>query len=133
MSDSTPKKQEKGKKEQIEQIDSQESTGKEKGPEAFEKTPEQRRKDRVEGIIKTAVASILGIIAGVVAFLALGAGTDTRWYAIIVIIAIVTYYIQRVIYPQINIDTKEFGIKDWFYVEFLVVDFALVTWVLMLN
>ena len=133
MSDSTPKKQEKGKKEQIEQIEPHETTGKEKGPEAFEKTPEQRRKDRVEGIIKTAVASILGIIAGVVAFLVLDAGTDTRWYAIIVIIAIVTYYIQRVIYPQINIDTKEFGIKDWFYVEFLVVDFALVTWVLMLN
>ncbi|MFP4654154.1 MAG: hypothetical protein ACLFMM_00475 [Methanohalobium sp.] len=130
MSDSTPKKQGKGKKEQIEP---QESTDKEKGPEAFEKTPEQRRKDRVEGIIKTAVASILGIIAGVVAFLVLGTGTDTRWYAIIVIIAIVTYYVQRVIYPQINIDIKEFGIKDWFYVEFLVVDFALVTWVLMLN
>lgn len=132
MSDSTPKKQGKGKKEQIEPQES-ESTSKEKGPEAFEKTPEQRRKDRVEGIIKTAVASILGIVAGVVAFLVLDEGTDNTWYAIIVIIAIVTYYIQRVIYPQIKIDTKEFGIKDWFYVEFLVIDFALVTWVLMLN
>lgn len=130
MSESTPQKQGKRKKEETEE---QEITSKVKSPEAFEKTPEQRRKDRVEGIIKTAVASILGIIAGVVAEYILGTGEGTTWYAIIVIIAIVTYYMQRVIYPQINISTKEFGLKDWFYVEFLVIDFALVTWVLMLN
>jgi hypothetical protein len=28
---------------------------------------------------------------------------------------------------------KEFKFKDWFYVEFIVVDFFLVVWTLLLN
>jgi len=38
-----------------------------------------------------------------------------------------------VIFPLIKINTKEFGFKDWFYVEFIVIDFCLVTWTLLLN
>jgi hypothetical protein len=60
-------------------------------------------------------------------------GTETKWYAILTIVAILAYYAQRLIYPAIKINTKEFGFKDWFYVEFLVVDFCLVTWTLLLN
>lgn len=98
-----------------------------------EKTPEERRQAHIQSIIRTAIASVIGIIAGVVAFNRLGAATDTKWYAIIVIVAILAYYAQRIIYRGIKIDTKEFGAKDWFYVEFLVVDFCLVTWTLLLN
>lgn len=87
----------------------------------------------MQGIIKTAVASILGIIAGILANMQYGMGTETKWYAVITIVAILAYYAQRLIYPAIKISTKEFGFKDWFYVEFLVVDFCLVTWTLLLN
>ncbi|WP_406656132.1 hypothetical protein V7O62_09740 [Methanolobus sp. ZRKC2] len=97
------------------------------------KTPEERKKAHVEGIIKTAVASILGIIAGILANIVYGVGTDTLWYAVLVIVAGFAYYIQRVIFPLIKINTKEFGFKDWFYVEFIVIDFCLVTWTLLLN
>ena len=98
-----------------------------------EKTPEERKAAHIQSIIKTAIASIIGIIAGIVAFNRLGDATTTKWYAILVIIAILAYYAQRIIYRGIKIDTKEFGPKDWFYVEFLVVDFCLVTWTLLLN
>jgi len=97
------------------------------------KTPEERKKAHVEGILKTAVAALLGIVAGIVANLVYGAGTDTVWYAVLIIVAGFAYYLQRVIFPLIKINTKEFGFKDWFYVEFIVIDFCLVTWTLLLN
>ncbi|MDW7731365.1 MAG: hypothetical protein SCH66_02925 [Methanolobus sp.] len=97
------------------------------------KTPEERKKAHVEGILKTAVAAILGIVAGILASMVYGMGTDTIWYAVLIIVAGFAYYIQRVIFPLIKISTKEFGFKDWFYVEFIVIDFCLVTWTLLLN
>ncbi|WP_462271977.1 EMC6-like membrane protein [Methanohalophilus sp.] len=96
-------------------------------------TPEEKRAAHVEGIVKTAVAAFIGIFAGIMAFNVLGIGADSKWYAVLVIVAILAYYAQRLIFPKINIDTKEFGMKDWFYVEFIVIDFCLVTWTLLLN
>ena len=98
-----------------------------------EKTPEERKQNHIQGIIKTAVASILGIIGGIVAFNQFGTAEDVRWYAVLTIVAVLAYYAQRLIYPSLKVSTKEFGFKDWFYVEFLVIDFCLVTWTLLLN
>ena len=98
-----------------------------------EKTPEERKQNHIQGIIKTAVASILGIIGGIVASNQFGTAEDVRWYAVLTIVAVLAYYAQRLIYPSLKVSTKEFGFKDWFYVEFLVIDFCLVTWTLLLN
>ena len=100
---------------------------------AKQKTPEEKQKAHMEGIIKTIVSSILGIIAGVVMFSQYGAGEDRIWYAILAIVIGITYYVQRIVYPMIKIDVKEFKAKDWLFVEFIVVDFFLVTWTLLLN
>lgn len=98
------------------------------------KSPQERKEAHRQGIIKTAVASILGIVSGIVANMYFGAGIDTKWYAALAIIAILSYYIQRfVIFPALKINTKEFGFKDWFYVEFLIIDFCIITWTLLLN
>ncbi len=98
-----------------------------------EKTPEERKQNHIEGIVKTAVASIIGIVAGFISFNQFGTAEDTTWYAILTIVAVLAYYAQRIIFPAIKINSKEFGFKDWFYVEFLVIDFCLVTWTLLLN
>ncbi len=98
-----------------------------------EKTPEERKQNHIEGIVKTAVASVIGIVAGFVSFKQFGTAEDTTWYAILTIVAVLAYYAQRIIFPAIKINSKEFGFKDWFYVEFLVIDFCLVTWTLLLN
>ncbi|MEZ5334417.1 MAG: hypothetical protein R2741_03830 [Methanolobus sp.] len=97
------------------------------------KTPEEKRKAHKEGIIKTAVAAIVGIIAGIIAYTQLGTGEDKLWYATLMIVAGFSYYGMRLIFPMLKVRTKEFGFKDWFYVEFIVIDFCLVTWTLLLN
>lgn len=99
-----------------------------------EKTPEEKQKEHRDGIIKTIVASALGIIAGFTAHGVLGIGQDKQWYAILFIVIGLTYFIQKyLIYPQLKIDVKEFKFKDWFYVEFIIIDFFLVIWTLLLN
>jgi len=98
-----------------------------------QKTPEEKQKAHREGIIKTIVATILGIVAGIIMFSQYGTGEDRIWYAILMIVIGITYYIQKFTYPLLKIDVKEFKAKDWFYVEFIVVDFFLVTWTLLLN
>ena len=98
-----------------------------------ERTPEEKQKEHREGIIKTIVAAALGTIAGILCFNQYGAGEDRIWYAVITIVIGLTYFIQKLIYPQLKIDTKEFKFKDWFYVEFIVLDFFLVIWTLLLN
>ncbi len=98
-----------------------------------EKTSVEKRTEHLYSIVKTAVASYIGVVAGFVAYFMLDAALETKWYAILTIIAILAYYAQRIIYPLIKINTKDFGIKDWLYVEFIVIDFCLVTWTLMLN
>lgn len=98
-----------------------------------ERTPEEKEKAHKEGIIKTLVAAVLGILAGFVSFSQYGAGEDRIWYALLMIIIALTYYAQKLIYPALKISTKEFKFKDWFFVEFIVLDFFLVTWTLLLN
>jgi hypothetical protein len=96
-------------------------------------TPEEKQRAHREGIVKTIVASALGIIAGLIASSLYGTGENKAWYAILMIVIGFTYFLQKLIYSQINIDTIEFKFKDWFYVEFIVIDFFLVTWTLLLN
>jgi len=98
-----------------------------------QKTPEEKQKAHRDGIIKTVVAAALGIIFGGVVFIQYGAGEDRIWYAILMIVIGITYYAQKLIYIPLKIDTKELKLKDWIFVEFIVIDFFLVTWTLLLN
>ncbi len=99
------------------------------------KTPQEKKKAYKEGIIKTAVASFIGIVAGIISYLQFGAGSDPamRWYALIIVVAVLSFYAMRLVFPALKIRTKEFGFKDWFYVEFIVIVFWLVAWALLLN
>ncbi|MCK4938435.1 MAG: hypothetical protein KAR85_07515 [Methanosarcinales archaeon] len=98
-----------------------------------EKTQEEKRKLHKEGIIKTVVPALLGTAVGFFCFYSLGDGTDFPWFSIMVFVIIISYYAQRLVYPLIGLDLKEFGKKDWFYVEFMAVIFWLVIWTLLLN
>ncbi|HOK58163.1 hypothetical protein [Methanothrix sp.] len=104
------------------------------------KSPEERRRAQIEGIKKTLVSSILGIISGVICYNLLGNGTDmmlggvrVEWHFILLNLILITTIVQRFIYPLIGIDVLSFKGKDWFYVEFIVVDLWAVTWTILLN
>jgi len=98
-----------------------------------EKTPEEKQKLHKEGIVKTVVPALIGTVAGFISLISMGDGTDYPWFSIMVFVIIFSYYGQRIVYPLIGLDMKEFGKKDWFYVEFMAVIFWLVVWTLLLN
>ncbi len=99
----------------------------------IEKTPEEKTKLHKEGIVKTVVPALIGTVAGFISLVSMGDGTEYPWFSIMVFVIIFSYYGQRIVYPLIGLDIKEFGKKDWFYVEFMAVIFWLVIWTLLLN
>lgn len=108
---------------------------KEKKTEAEPKsiTPDERKRILVEGIKKTVVPAFISAAFALVFFLKFGNAKDVSWFSIILLVALLSYYIQRFLYPLIGVRVKEFGAKDWLYVEFLIIIYLLVFWTFLLN
>ena len=102
-------------------------------PKVKPKSAAERRKDRIDGIIKTVYPSILGTAAGFACYYTGEALAPYPWHFVMLSIILLTYLIQKYTYAFLNIDAASFKTKDWFYVEFMVVDLWLVTWTLFLN
>lgn len=108
---------------------------KEKKTEAEPKsiTPDERKRILVEGIKKTVVPAFISAAFALVFFLKFGNAKDVSWFSIILLVALLSYYIQRFLYPLIGVRVKEFEAKDWLYVEFLIIIYLLVFWTFLLN
>jgi phage shock protein PspC (stress-responsive transcriptional regulator) len=98
------------------------------------KSASETRKIQIDGIKKTVYSSLLGVLAGFACFYGPPATiSQLPWHFVLLMVLAITYFVQRLTYPFMNIDVLEFKGKDWFYVEFMVVDLWLVTWTLLLN
>jgi hypothetical protein len=126
-------KRDKAAKKKSLDTSSESKTAESKPAAPVEKTPEEKKKNYKDGIIKTIIPAFIGTAAGFFCFLQLGSGTEFPWLSVMLFVIIFSYYAQRLAYPIIGIDVKEFGNKDWFYVEFITIDFWLVVWTLLLN
>jgi hypothetical protein len=103
-------------------------------PKSKPKSTTETGKIQIDGIKKTIYPSLLGVLAGFACYYAPAAAVgQLPWHFIMLIVIAVTYFVQRLTYPFMNIDILEFKGKDWFYVEFMVVDLWLVTWTILLN
>ncbi len=96
-------------------------------------TPDERKRMLIEGIKKTVVPAFIGAAFALLFFKFFGDAKGVSWFSIILLVVLVSYYIQRALYPLIGVRVKEFGAKDWLYVGFLIVIFLLVFWTLLLN
>ena len=105
------------------------------------KSEAERKKDRIDGIKKTVYPSVLGVVAGFACYYGAGMvsqspwsfGQNVPWHFVMLVVILITYFVQKITYPFMNIEVTRFGAKDWFYVEFMAVDLWLVTWTLLLN
>ncbi len=104
-------------------------------PKAKPKTTLERRKEQVEGIIKTVYPGALGVLLGFASYSANASINQYNlpWHFVLLIVILITYIIQKFTYPLIGIDSMAFKSKDWFYVEFMAIDLWLVTWTILLN
>ena len=108
-----------------------------------EQTPEEKKKAYIQSLTRTAVASLMGVLAGIACYLILGAAVPAEgetapllyaWFIILPLVLIFTYYIQRrLLLPVLRMDMKSLTWKSWFGIMFLVFVYCLITWTFLLN
>ncbi|ATZ61276.2 MAG: hypothetical protein BME93_04050 [Methanosarcinales archaeon Met12] len=94
-------------------------------------TEEEKKKGYIDGIKKTIIPGIFGIIGGIMSF-HLAGETQARagfGFAILVIMVL----LQKYVFPLVNIKVEEFEAKDWIYTVFMTTTFWFVSWTLLLN
>jgi len=93
-----------------------------------EKSGDAKKKEEyAEGIIKTAVPSLFGVLAGVISFFVLTNPSSEDG----LLIAILLVLVQKFLYPFLHINME--GAKDWIYISFMTVFCWFVTFTLLLN
>ncbi|HJJ91775.1 MAG TPA: hypothetical protein O0Y15_03080, partial [Methanocorpusculum sp.] len=104
-------------------------------------TPEEKKarkkSEHVNRVISTAIACILGMIAGVSSFYLAGAMdpvTGTQPMPVIgLLVLILAIVIQKTIFMVIRIDVSKLGKKDWFYQGFMTFVTWFLSWTMMLS
>lgn len=93
-----------------------------------EKRGEAKKKEEyVEGIIKTAVPSLFGVLAGVISLFVLNNPSSEDG----LLIAILLVLVQKFVYPFLHTNME--GAKDWIYISFMTVFCWFVSFTLLIN
>jgi hypothetical protein len=101
--------------------------------EVIAKTPAEKKRLLIEGIKKTVTPAFISVLFALIFYYKFGNASGIAWFSVFLLVILVSYYIQRLVYPTIGVQVKDFETKDWLYVEFLVVIFFWVFWTLLLN
>ncbi len=99
-------------------------------------TPEDEIKQYTERVYRTAIACILGIIAGTICFLVIGDTSTPEGEArgiigILVLLAFIVF--QKYIFLIFKIDYTKLGAKDWFFQGFMTFSLWFISWTLLLT
>ena len=90
---------------------------------------EDERWAHIRGVTVTTIASVVGIIAGIIAGHVTTAPDDVVGVAILAI----AIFVQLPVYKAIGIEVDTFGIKDYLFVMFMTFCFWFVTWAIVLT
>jgi Na+/glutamate symporter len=105
--------------------------------EVIAKTPAEKKRLLIEAIKKTVAPAFISILFAFLINYKFGSASGEAfrlpWFYVFLLVILVSYYIQKLAYPAIGVQVKNFETKDWLYVEFLVVIFFWVFWTLLLN
>ena len=101
-----------------------------------EKTKADKQAEHIARIKRTLVASLLGILTGILSYWAGGtpnvAGLQENGFlAFMLMLAGVV--VQKHIFILLGMDTSKLGAKDWFYQGFMTFAFWFMTWTILLT
>jgi len=101
-----------------------------------EKSEEERKKEHIDGIKKTIIPGVFGIIGGFISFYLAGeigaSGVQIR-AGFGLILLVFTIFVQRFVFPLVSIPVGELGTKDWLYIGFMTLTFWFISWTFLLN
>jgi hypothetical protein len=101
-----------------------------------QKTKADKQEEHIARIKRTLVASILGILAGVLAYYFGGAPDaaglqNDGFLGFMFMLAFIV--LQKHIFILMGMDTTKLGGKDWFYQGFMTFAFWFMTWTILLT
>ncbi|HJJ36471.1 MAG TPA: 4Fe-4S binding protein [Methanocorpusculum sp.] len=108
-------------------------------------TPEEktarRKREHVDRVIRTAIALVLGIIAGIVSFYLAGIPGSYLTYdpsfnpnwILGLLVWLVAVVIQKSLFMLLKFDVSKYGKKDWFYQGFMTFCAWALTWTMLLS
>jgi hypothetical protein len=101
-----------------------------------EKTKADKQAEHIARIKRTLVASLLGILAGILSYWSGGIPTaaglqDNGFLAFMLMLAGIV--VQKYIFRFLGMDTSKLGGKDWFYQGFMTFAFWFMTWTILLT
>lgn len=94
-------------------------------------TEEEKRKEYLDGIKKTIIPGVFGIIGGILSFHLAGEAHARAGFGFTILVLIV--FFQKYVFPLVNINTEELKVKDWIYIGFMTTTFWFVSWTILLN
>ena len=89
---------------------------------------DKKKAEYVEGIIKTVVPFVFGVLAGVISFFMLGSNPTSEDG---LLIALLMVLIQKFVFPFLHTSIE--GVKDWIYITFMTLFCWFITFSLLLN
>ncbi len=96
-------------------------------------TPDERKRLLLEAIKKTVAPAFISVFFALLFYFQFGDARNVSWFSVFLVVLLIAFYLQRFLYPAIGVRVAEFGAKDWFYVELLVMIYFWVFWTLLLN
>ncbi len=100
------------------------------------KTKADKQAEHIARIKRTVIASLLGILTGVLSYYAGGipgpAGLQNDGFLGFMIM-LVGVVLQKHVFMLSGMDTTKLGAKDWFYQGFMTFAFWFMTWTIMLT
>jgi len=88
---------------------------------------DKKREEYEEGLKKTLIPALFGVLAGVISFFALNNPASEDG----LLIAILMVLVQKFVYPFTHTSIK--GAKDWIYISFMTVFCWFIAFSLLLN
>ncbi len=101
-----------------------------------QKTKADKQAEHIARIKRTLIASLLGILTGVLSYWSGGIPTATGlqengFLAFMLMLAGIV--VQKHIFKLLGMDTSKLGAKDWFYQGFMTFAFWFMTWTILLT
>ena len=96
-------------------------------------TPDERKRILIEGIKKTVIPAFIGAAFALLFIMTTEKISGKPWTLVLLLVVLVSYYVQKLLYPYLNVRVEEFETKDWIYVEFFTIIYMLVFWTILLN
>ena len=99
-----------------------------------EKTKADKQAEHIARIKRTLVASLIGIIAGVLSYFIVGdASGNMSELFLAFMLMLAGIVVQKHLFILLGMDTSKLGAKDWFYQGFMTFAFWFMTWTILLT